>query len=150
MADWAGRIREGLATVGTWTAHPAGVDTGLLVLAQATGGAAEPLLPFLNYGVLGATVIAFATGQFRSKAELTAIQKTHDEDRQRWDRVEARLLGQVDELVATYKDQALPALLASAKALEGSADQVAVMASAVRRMEEVVDRAQALVRRQGG
>lgn len=144
------QIRDLLVTAGTWASRPSLVDAGLVVLAQATSGAADPILPFLNYGVLGATVVAFATGQFRSKAELTALQKTHDEDRARWDRKESRLLGQVDELVATYKDQALPALLASAKALEGSADQVAVMAAAVRRMEDVVDRAQALIRRQGG
>lgn len=142
-------LRDILTASGWWALRPATVDVATVVLAQVGAGNVDPLAQYTGYGALGLVVLGAITGQIRFKAEVTSLKSGWDEDRRRWDIKEARLQGQVDELVSTYRDQALPALLASAEALRESANQVTTMASVTRRIEDAVDRANDILRRQG-
>lgn len=113
----------------------AAISVGSIVLlAEAT---TDPsVAQYLNYGMAGLWLLAIATGQFRTKAEVEGLKA---------DKVE--LQKQVNELLAMQRDQSLPAITTSANAIRGSATQVAGLATSIAHLDEAV---QELLRRQGG
>lgn len=87
---------------------------------------------------LAALFWAMLKGKIRTEAEVIGLQTD-----------KAKLQAQVDELLGIYRDQALPALLASSEALRGSANQVAGLTSTLQRVEDSVDRMNVELRRRG-
>lgn len=101
-----------------------------LLLAQATP---DPLSQLTGYGALGLVVLGALVGQVRFKPELQALREdmaamseTFHEDR-------ARMQSQIDALLEVHQKQVLPALLASAEALNTSAHQAALMGAELAR-----------------
>lgn len=100
------------------------IETAIVVFGQA---APDPLSQLTGYGALGLVVIGAIAGQIRFKPEVTALRedmltqaKAHAEDRQ-------RMQTQIDTLLEVHQTQVLPALLASARALENSESQTKAM-----------------------